>query len=131
MCECFVGNKLSIYYGEDKTKYILSSKEQNLPQLNITYNFNRVKQFYVEECLGSYLVANLSGESMGMKTFKKINRKLQFLYRQNSLLNPKLCILMCNSLIQPRFDYACISWCRLVSKKKKYWLLKTNVSVFA
>ena len=35
-------------------------------------------------------------------------------YRQNEFLNPKLLRLLCNFLIQPHFDYACVL---LVSKK--------------
>ena len=51
--------------------------------------------------------ANLSRETLALKN---INAKLQFSYRQNEFLIPKLCRLLCNSLIQPHFDYACISW---------------------
>ena len=102
-----VDNKLSIHFGEYKTKYILFSKEKNLP--NITYKNNRIKPFNIVEYLGCYLDANLSGESMAMKSLKKINAKSQFLYR--------LCRLLCNSLIQPHFDYECVSWYPLVSKK--------------
>ena len=54
---------------------------------------------------------------MAMKYLKKIKAKFQFLYRQNKFLNPKLYRLLCNSLIQPHFDYACVSWYPLVSKK--------------
>ena len=57
-----------------------------------------------------------------MKSLDKINAKLHFLYRQNEFLNPKLCRLLCISLIQPPFGYACISW---------YRLLKINISFFA
>ena len=91
------------------------------------------KQFHIAEYLGSCLEANLSGESMAMKSFKKINIKLQFLYRQNEFLNPKLRRLLCNYLIPPDFDHACLSWYPLVIQKirKKYRLLETNVSVFA
>ena len=62
---------------------------------------------------------NLSEESMAMKSPKKINAKLQFLYRQNKFLNPKLCRLLCNYLIQLYFDYAFVSLYPLVSKKLK------------
>ena len=54
-----------------------------------------------------------------MKSHKKINPKLQFLYGQNEFLNPKLRTLLCNSLIQLHFDNACISCHPLVSKKNK------------
>ena len=71
------------------------------------------------EYLGYCLHANLSGESMTMTSLRKMNTKLQFLYRQNEFLNPKLRRLLCNSLIQPHFDYACISWYPLINKKMK------------
>ena len=113
----FVDNKLSIHLGEDKAKCILFSRVKNLPELNITYNKNRIKQYRMVEYLGCCLDANLSGESMAMKSPRKINTKLQFLYRQNEFLNPKLRRLLCNFLIQPHFDYACISWYHLVNQK--------------
>ena len=81
---------------------------KNLLELNITYNNNRIKQYGIAEYLGCCLDANLTGESMAMKSLRKINTKLQFLYRQNEFLNPKLRRLLCNSLIQPHFDDACI-----------------------
>ena len=117
VCEWFADNKLSLHFGEDKTKCILFSKKKNLLGLNITYKNNRIKQFNIVEYLGCYLDANLSGESMAMKSLKKINAKLQLLYRQNEFRNPKLRRLLCNSLIQPHFGQACVSWYLLVSKK--------------
>ena len=105
VCNWFVVNKQSIHFGEDKTKCILFSGDKNLPELNITYNNNRIKQYRLVEYLGCCLDANLSGESL-----RNINTKLQFLYRQNEFLNPELRRLLCNSLIPTHFDYACISW---------------------
>ena len=43
VCDWFVDNKLSIHFGEDKTKCSLFSRDRNLPELNITYNSNRIK----------------------------------------------------------------------------------------
>ena len=40
VCDWFVDDKLSIYFGEDNTRYILFSSDKNLPELNITYNNN-------------------------------------------------------------------------------------------
>ena len=62
------------------------------------------------ECLGCCLDTDLSEESMIMKSLRKINTKLQFLYRQNEYLTLELRRLLCNSLIQQHFDYACVSW---------------------
>ena len=115
----FVDNKLSIHFGEDKTNCILFSRDKNLPELNLTYNNNRIKQYHMVEYLGCCLDAYLSGESMAMKSLGKINTKLQFLYRHSEFLHPKLRRLLCNSLIQPYFDYACISWYPLTNQKMR------------
>ena len=34
ICDWFVDNKLKIDFGEDETKWILFSREKNLPELN-------------------------------------------------------------------------------------------------
>ena len=47
ICDWFVDNKLSIYFGEDKTKSILfasKSKIKKLQRLEIIYNNIRIKQ---------------------------------------------------------------------------------------
>ena len=54
-----------------------------------------------------------------MKSLRKINTTLQFLYRQNEFPNPKLRRLLCKSLIQPHFDYAYISWYPLINEKMR------------
>ena len=53
--------------------------------------------------------------SMVIKYLKNIILKLQFLYRQH-FLNPEACWLLCNFVVQPHFDYACISGYPLVSQ---------------
>ena len=83
-CKRFVGNRLSIHFGEDKTKYILFNMEKDLPELKIALDNNRIKQSHVAEYLGCYLDTNLSGESMAIKFLKKINAKLQFLSKKLS-----------------------------------------------
>ena len=48
-CDKFVDNKMiSYHFGEDKTKCILFSRDKNLPELNITYKNNRMKQYIGE-----------------------------------------------------------------------------------
>ena len=59
--------------------------------------------------IGCCLDTNLKGESMVMKSLRKINTNLQLIYRLNKFLNPKSHRLLCNSLIQPHFDYVRIS----------------------
>ena len=46
ICEWFVDNRLSIHYGEDKTKSILfaSKRKIEVSKLNITYSNVKIKQ---------------------------------------------------------------------------------------
>ena len=60
--------------------------------------------------LGCLLDETLSGESMALKVINKINSRHRFLYRKNRFLAPPLRRLLCNSLIQSHFDYACSAW---------------------
>ena len=82
------------------------------------------------EYLGSCLEADLSEESMAVKPLRKINTKLQFLYRQNEFLSPKLRRLLCNSSIQPHFDCTCISWHLLINQKMRNKLQVTQNKCF-
>ena len=47
---------------------------------------------------------------MCLKVIEKINTKLRFLYRKNKFLTPTLRRMLCNAIIQPHFDYACLTW---------------------
>ena len=90
LCDWFVDNKLSILFDEDKTKCILFSWNKTLLELNIVYNNNRIKQYCMVEYLGCCLDANLNGESMAMKSIRKINAKLHFLYKLTELYRLKI-----------------------------------------
>ena len=48
----------------------------------------------------------MSWETMALKVVNKINGKLKSLYRKNSFSTPGLWRMLCNTLIQPHFDYA-------------------------
>ena len=56
---------------------------------------------------------------MALKVVNKINRKLKFLYRKNKFLTPELSRMLCNTLIQPHFDYACTAWYPNLTEKTK------------
>ena len=49
------------------------------------------------------------GEAIAINVIYKIN-KLKFLYHKNDFLTQALKRLLCNVLIQNRFDYACPAW---------------------
>ena len=85
LCEWFIDNKLSIHFGDDKTKTIFSSRMKSPPQLSISYGDYSLKQNNTVEYLGCYLDSNLNGESMARRVLKKINSMLNFLWRQKQL----------------------------------------------
>ena len=110
LCDWFVDNKLSIHFGEDKTKCILfasKNKIKKVEKLDISYNDIIIKQFSSLSYLGVILDATMSGEIMAIEIIKKINTRIKFLYRKDSFLNSHLRRLLCNALIQPHFDYVC------------------------
>ena len=120
-CEWFIGNKLSIHFGDDKAKAIFSSLKKSPPKLNIYRDYSP-KQHSIVGYLGSvgcYLDSNLNGESMVGRVLKKINIKITFLCRQSNYLNYSSKRLLCNALIQPHFDYRCTSWYPLLSRAWK------------
>ena len=109
-CDWFVDNKLSIHFGEDKTKSIpFASKlrEKNTRQLNIKYKDINIKQHSEVTYFGCVLDETVSGEPMPLKVINKISGKLKFPYRKNRFLSPELRRMLCNALIQQHFDYAC------------------------
>ena len=102
-CEWFVDNRLSIHFGEDKTKSILFAskrKIKNIPKLEINYKNIQIKQHSKVTYLGCILDETMSGESMALKVINKINSRLKFLNRKNKFLTPVLRRLLCNALIQ-------------------------------
>ena len=113
LCDWFVDNKLSIHFGEDKTKSILFSPKNQRKRADpivIKRHGVTLKQFSTVEYLGCLLDETLSGREMALKVLKKVNGKLRFLYRQGKYLNPRLRRMLCNTLIQPHFDFACSAW---------------------
>ena len=113
LCDWFINNNLSIYLGKNKTKSILFGTKFNIKRaepLNIVYGNVKIKQYTKVTYLGCILDESLSGESMVLHVLNKINSRLRFLYIQNRFLNKLLWRLLCNTIIQPFFDYACSAW---------------------
>ena len=123
LCDWFVENKLSIHFGEDKTKSIVfgtRNKLKNLDALDIRRGDIKIKQYNVVEYLGCILDNSLSGLSMCNKVVGKVSGRLNFLYRKQSFLSTVLRVLLCNPLMQPHFDYACSVWYpNLIKKHEK------------
>ena len=75
ICDWFVDNKLSIHFGEDKTKCILFGTKQKLNKtgsLNIRHGTIQIKQYHTVTYLGCALDENHSGESIAFKVISKI-----------------------------------------------------------
>ena len=51
---------------------------------------------------------------------------IKFLYRRNVFLAPKLRRLLCNTLIQSHFDYACSVWYPNLTKTLKHQIQTTQ-----
>ena len=89
LCYWFVENKLSIHFGEDKTKSIVigsQKKLKNLDQLDIRQRDIEIKQHTSVTYIGCELDQYLSGESMVTKVLGKINSRLKFLCRKKNIL---------------------------------------------
>ena len=70
LCEWFINSKLSIHFGEEKTKSIYFGTKQLLHKgkaLNITHGDTEIKQHTKVTYLGCILDNDLSGESMFTK----------------------------------------------------------------
>ena len=130
-CDWFVDNKLSIHFGEDKTKPILFASKRrakNISQLNIKYKDINIKQHSEVTYLGYVLDEIMSGEPMALKVINKINSKSKFFYRKNKFLRPELRRMLCNHL----FSHILITHVQLGTlillkkQKRKYKLCKIN-----
>ena len=74
ICDWFVYNKLSIDFGEDKTKSILFSSKRNLKlveELDIRYKEIKIKQHKHVNYLVCVLDETMSGQTMALRVIKK------------------------------------------------------------
>ena len=120
ICDWFAENKLSIHFGDGKTKSILFAtkfKTRKVRKLNIKYGDIQIKQHSKVKYLGCMLDETMSRKTMALSVINKINNKLKFPYRKNRFLTPTLRRLLCNALIQPHFNYACSAWYSNLTKK--------------
>ena len=120
LCDWFVDNKLSVHFGEEKTKSISFGTRQQLKNqrdLDLRYGDIEIKQHSKVTYLGCILDNDLSGESMATKVLRLVNNRLKFLYRKQKFLTLSLRRLLCNALIQPHYDYACSAWYPSLNKR--------------
>ena len=66
----------------------------------------QIKQHSKVTYLGRIFEEIMSGDSMALKVINKLNSRLTFLHKKYKFLTPALRRLLCNTLIQPHFDYA-------------------------
>ena len=78
--------------------------------------------------LGCLLDQNMSQEAIARKVLKKVNRKQKFLYRPSRYLLYQPKRMLCNTLIQSHYDFACCSWFPNLSMSLKTKLQTTQNS---
>ena len=79
ICSWFVDSKLSIPFGEEETKSILT--KSNIKKPNIKYQNVEIKQRSQVFYLGCVMDETMSGDPMDLKVISKLNTKLEFFYR--------------------------------------------------
>ena len=69
---------------------------------------------------------------MARRILKKMNTKLNFLWRQSNYLNYSSRRLLCNALTQPHFNYGSTLWYPLLSKalKTKFQIAQNKCITF-
>lgn len=113
-------NKLSLHLG--KTESILFGSKSHLKKtdkMEIVCNGNEIKAMESVKYLGARLDQELSGNEMGLSVIKRVNKCLKFLYRKADYFSTKERKMLCQSLCQPHFDYACNVWYRSMGKGLK------------
>ena len=70
ICEWFVDNKLSIHFGEDKTKSILFASKRKVSKTKYCLQNIQIKQHSLVKYLGCILDETMSGESTDLKKLK-------------------------------------------------------------
>ena len=88
ICHCFVNNKLSIHFREDKTKSIIFSIKRKIKKsshLNIHYKDIKIKQYARLTSLDCIRDETPSGESIVTHVINKVNSRLRFLYWHKQL----------------------------------------------
>ena len=85
LCEWFIDNKLSIHFGEDKTKANLFTRNKTEANLNICFQDHSIKQYKHVEYLGCLLDNNLCGESRHQDIFKTSSRRLLNIFKTSCL----------------------------------------------
>ena len=81
LCEWFIDNKLSVHFGEEKTKSILFGTKRQLKDqrdLNLKYGNIEIKQHSRVTYLGCILDNILSGEYMAAKVLNTVHNRLNF-----------------------------------------------------
>ena len=86
ICNWFVDSKLSIYFGEAKTKSILFStktKKRKIGTLDIHCGDVKIKQYSKITYLCCESFFRLDESLKALKVINKINVRIKFLYRKN------------------------------------------------
>ena len=110
-------NKLSLHLGKSESILFASkTKLRNVNKMKIVCNGNEIVAKEYVKYLGATLEQDVSGNIMGSTAIKKVNKGLKFMYRNASMFDVRCRKLLCQSLLQSHFDYACNVWFRSMDK---------------
>ena len=85
ICEWFVDKKLSIHFGQDKTKSILFASKRKIKRVTkLNYRNIQIKQHSKVTYLGCILDETMSGESVALNVINKINSRLKFRHKKTN-----------------------------------------------
>ena len=88
LCDWFIDNKLSVRFGEEKTKSILFGtkwKLRNQRDLDLRYGDIEIKRHSKVTYLGCILDNDLSRESTATEVLSLVNNRLKFLYQKKKI----------------------------------------------
>ena len=83
ICDWFVDKKLSIDFGENKTKSIFLAP---LSKLNISYGSLKIKKYAEVIFLGCMLDESLTVESLALNVVSKVSTCLKLLYQKIAVI---------------------------------------------
>ena len=109
ICDWFVDNKLSIHFGEDKTKSILFASQRKIKtikKLNIKYQDIEIKQHLQVTYLGCVMDETMSGEPRGTLNLMQSLKNLQI--TQNKCV--RFCVKLDKMHHISEEDFKTINW---------------------
>ena len=123
ICDWFADNKLSINFGEEKTKLTLFAskrRSKNIRQLKIRYSHIYIyKAAFASYISWVCVIRQNALWTNGTKDYEQDQLEIKISLQENRYFTKELDKMLCNALIHPHFDYACPAWYPNLNEKMK------------